>query len=345
MMKSSFLGKIMDNLRSFFKRIFGNNSSRLPTLRIAMLGPSGVGKTSLLAAMYDQFENVSQDLQITPHKETKILLDPRLKELKNFVQDKTIKVGDGVRPDNIARDIRSFMFDFGETGASPAFSLEFQDYPGEFINRGNPEQLEKIKKVIQNSVVIIIPIDTPALIERNGKHHEDFNKTQKVYELCKYFYQNSQEQKLIIFAPVKCEEYIHDPENLRNQVKKGYSKLFNQLNSDRLLKEIAVVITPVQTVGSARFSRIEYDENQEPILRFIKQDATDNYQPKYSEQPLRYLFRFLIKLYIKQKHNNRLSRLFSKRDSSLQDAIKKFADKTNISDVSVVVQGSNLLEL
>jgi hypothetical protein len=356
MMKTSFLGKIMDNLRSFFKRIFSNESnksSQLPTLKIAMLGPTAVGKTSLLAAMYDQFENISRNLEIKPHKDTKSILEKRLEELKSFVEEDTIKIGKGVRPDIKSIGVRSLMFDFGEIGAPPALSLEFQDYPGEFINNGDPKYLETVKSLIQSSVAIIIPIDTAALMERDGKYHEYLNQTQKVYDLCRYFYEDLQSPKLIIFAPIKCESYIHDPKKLIYRVKEGYAKLFNKLSNDKLLTKIAVVITPVQTVGSAYFSRIEYnrvneDEANEPVTRFRKQDSTDIYKPKYSEQPLRYLFRFLINLHMKQKQEKRWNlpgiSLFN-RDSSLKDAIKEFAYTTSISDVSIVVQGSNLLEL
>lgn len=347
MMKSSFLGKIMDNLRSFFKRIFSNEStksSQLPTLKIAMLGPTAVGKTSLLAAMYDQFENISRDLEIKPHEATKPILERRLERLKNSVEEDTIKVGKGLPPDTSRR---SFMFDFGEIGAPPALSLEFQDYPGEFITKGDRQDLETVKSLIQSSVAIIIPIDTVALMERDGQHHEYFNQTQKVYDLCKYFYEDLQSPKLIIFAPIKCESYIHDPKRLRYRVEEGYARLFNKLSNDKLLTKIAVVITPVQTVGSAYFSRIQYEDGM-PILRFRKKDSNDKYKPKYSEQPLRYLFRFLINLHMKQKQEKRWNlpriSLFN-RDSSLKDAIKEFAYTTSISDVSIVVQGSNLLEL
>ena len=54
-------------LRSIF-----NESPKLPTLNITMLDPSGVGKTSLLAAMYDQFDNVSKDLELMPDEEIKL---------------------------------------------------------------------------------------------------------------------------------------------------------------------------------------------------------------------------------------------------------------------------------
>jgi len=41
-------------------------------LQVTMLGPSGVGKTTLLTAMYDQFEKTvgATNLQLTPDDES-----------------------------------------------------------------------------------------------------------------------------------------------------------------------------------------------------------------------------------------------------------------------------------
>ena len=56
-------------------------------LKITMLGASGVGKTTLLTAMYEQFEtNIGNtNLQLTPDDESAAILQDRLIELKSLV--------------------------------------------------------------------------------------------------------------------------------------------------------------------------------------------------------------------------------------------------------------------
>ena len=54
-------------------------------LRITMLGPRGVGKTTLLASMYSEFDNMVKNinLTLTPSQATSSTLQQRLAELKS----------------------------------------------------------------------------------------------------------------------------------------------------------------------------------------------------------------------------------------------------------------------
>jgi transaldolase len=56
-------------------------------LQISMLGPSGVGKTTLITAMYEQFEsNIgSTDLQLTPDDDSSAILQDNLVDLKSLL--------------------------------------------------------------------------------------------------------------------------------------------------------------------------------------------------------------------------------------------------------------------
>jgi GTPase SAR1 family protein len=58
-------------------------------LKITMLGARGVGKTSILTALYDQFASTigKVDLQLTADDETMNLLDNRLGQLKALLDD------------------------------------------------------------------------------------------------------------------------------------------------------------------------------------------------------------------------------------------------------------------
>lgn len=55
-------------------------------VKITMLGPSGVGKTTLLTAMYEQFEsNIGKtNLQLTPDEESSAILQETLGRTENF---------------------------------------------------------------------------------------------------------------------------------------------------------------------------------------------------------------------------------------------------------------------
>ncbi|MEA5520271.1 TRAFAC clade GTPase domain-containing protein [Limnoraphis robusta] len=325
-------------MSNFLRSIFPSQQ-KLPTLNITMLGPSGVGKTSLLAAMYDQFENVSKDLQLIPDQDSKSILDMRLNELKSFVGD-SIKVRGGISQTG---EPRSFQLEFGEIGTSPSLKLNFQDYPGEYIEQ--TDKIEEVKKFIRDSAAVLIPIDTPALMERDGKYHDKFNQPSELNNLFKDLYKNLDSRRLVILAPVKCEKYMQNTPELFRKVKAGYQPLLNKFASDKLLPKVAVIITPVQTVGSVIFSRIE-EENNELTFYYRKPNPTDPYKPKNSEQPLKYLLRFLLKSHFDNQRKSVFSKImldFFGSNASLLNAVRKFSDPS--SDMVEIVQSTDLFKL
>ncbi|RAQ47210.1 hypothetical protein B9S53_05015 [Arthrospira sp. O9.13F] len=319
----------------------------LQKLNVTMLGPGGVGKTSLLAAMYDQFDNVSQDLQLLAVGQSKFELDTRLKELKSMVESSSsIKVQDGVS--GTKSKPRSFKFEFGQTGTAPVLEINFQDYPGGWLEED--EHKNKVKDLIRDSVAVLIPINTPPLMEREGKYHEKFNQPTQLNDLFKNIYKDLDSPRLVILAPVKCEKYIKNPPELFRKVREGYQKMLNQFASENLLPKVAVAITPVQTVGSVVFSRFE-EIDEQPIFYYRKPQPTDPYQPQNTEVPLRYLLRFLLKLHLDRRRASIFTiipdflgqQVGLSTNERLINAVSRFAEPRN--DEAEIVQGIEWLKL
>lgn len=279
-----------------------------------MLGARGVGKTSLLAAMYDQFDNVSQDLQLVAHESSESELNSRLKELKSVVESRSIKIQNNVT--QTKSDVRSFQFDFGETGTAPSLTINFRDYPGGWLQ----DNKEEVKKLIRESAAVVIPIETPALMEKGGKYHNEFNRPDELNHLFKNVYKDLDSPRLVIFVPVKCEKYVQNTSELFKATKEGYNKLLNQLSGNKLLSKVAVVIAPVETIGGIKYSRVEKDEDGQPIFYYRKPQPNDRYQPRNTEIPLKYLLRFLLKLHLE---NKRSSSVFFRIISSFGTPIQK----------------------
>lgn len=316
-------------------------------LKITMLGPSGVGKTSLLTAMYEQFEsNIGQtNLQLTPDLDSSALLQERLAELKNLPDSFETK---GWMQNT--EDYKSFLFELGKKGAKPSLELNFQDYPGEYHgSKSSREEKERIENFVKESAAVIIAIDTPALMEKNGQWHDSINKPQMITNIFQRAYRELDSPRLVIFAPVRCEKYLQNEQSiseLMNQVKLGYSKLIEDFKTEALISKLAVIITPVQTVGSVHFSRIEMLGNN-PLFIFRKTSHDAKYNPKDSEQPLRYLLRFLLKLHIDKKNWSVFNfiREWVGLDNHLKDAIREFAKGCKANNSFVVLQGDSLLNI
>lgn len=315
-------------------------------LRISMLGGTGVGKTSLLTALYDQFDaNIgSTDLQLTPDEESNLQLAKSKKLLENLVHQ--FETSEPTITGTATK--REFVFGLGKKARHPSLRLRFVDYPGKYITSQNANERQIVNELLKSSAAIVVAIDTPAMLEQRGKWNLFVNLPDEVLGIFKQTYQELSDPRLVILVPMKCEKYIkeHREYEVLDAVKKSHKRLLELFQSEPLRDKVAVVITPVQTVGGVFFSHIK-EINSEPefFYRPIGMQAT--YAPKDSEQPLRYLLRFLVKMHHKERSQSWgwfsfVRRMFN-LDTHLLTAATKFSDGCKTSNGFEVVQGKDLL--
>lgn len=313
-------------------------------LKIAMLGHRGVGKTSLLTAMYEQFDSTigSVGLQLTPDPESSALLGERLGELKALLDDFEATAGlEGTE------NPQSFHFELGKLGARPSLKLTFQDFPGGYLNAKEKDHQEFIRKIIDECVVILIAIDAPALMAEKGKWNDLINRPKQI---CDFFARSYtaelKEPRLVILAPVRCEEYmLHGKETeLLQSVKDKYAKLLNLLNSEALRDKVACVVTPVQTVGTVVFYAVEENKGR-PRFFFRKLSHDSEYAPKDCDQPLRYLLSFLLKLHYDKRWGwlNPIRRWLG-WDEYLKEAVHQASKDCKSTRGFAVLQGKDQFE-
>lgn len=332
--------------RSFADRLNPATTS----LRVSMLGPSGVGKTSMLATMYDQMERVivGEDLQIAPSAEDADELDRKVAQLQRMF------ASDGLKPDMSAGiagtgDWRAFDFSLGRRGKKPSLRLEFIDYPGGWIEDGAaPQQREMVRGLLRDSDAILIPIDTPALMERNGLWHRSRNRPDFIYNLLQLALEELPSPRLIILAPIRCERYVREgraQSALVERVVQGYDKLLGHLAFGRLKDLVAVTVTPIQTVGGLEYHGSPKDRYM-PVFRKIQPDA--QYSPVDTEQPLRFVLRFALRMHKDRRDASyfRMMRQLLGSDKYLLDAASAFAQGCKVNrDGFVVIQGEEWLSM
>jgi hypothetical protein len=284
-------------------------------LKILMVALRGIGKTSLLAAMHEEFNKTFEraNLQtwiddtnaLRAIEECKSILkniDPRLKKEVTPTQPKENPWSD-----------EGFYFEIGSS-AKKFMKLRFTDPSGEYFNpMAQPEQKEYVKQQLNECDAIVIPIDATALMQKKtgrvnhgevGTWHEEKNNPQRITQLLKDAFCNVKSPRLVILAPIKCETYTRTPrdaESLLYHLKIGYSELLDFLKSDSLINKVAVVVTPVETIGNVAFSHYKTDENNFTQFFYYKTPINAPYQPMYGEQPLRYILLFLINIFLENK--------------------------------------------
>ncbi|HAO13270.1 MAG TPA: hypothetical protein DCQ51_19410 [Planktothrix sp. UBA8407] len=329
-------------------------------IKIAMLGATGVGKTSLLTAMYDQFENTigQTNLQLIPDLKSSAILQEKLGELKSLVEsqdeDNEFEATGGIKANTGA--VNSFIFDLGKKGGKPSIRLKFQDYSGENLNANALiSDLEKVQNLINESVIILIAIDAPALMEAKGQYNEMINRPQQIKNILAKAFEDIKEPRLVILAPIKCETYLQNEKSTREllrRVKDEYANLLGFLSSERLLPWVVTVVTPVQTVGTVVFSHIDVIKEggkKYPHFKFHKNYIHAKYSPKDCEQPFRYILRFLLKQKINRLNYDWGPFIFIRSWFNLDREIKEAAQnvvkgcKTDPQDGFAILQGKQYL--
>lgn len=65
--------------------------------------------------------------------------------------------------------LRSFLFGLGKKAKPPSLQIRFRDYPGVYHEaRASAEEKKFVKELLSQSAAVLIAIDAPALMERNG---------------------------------------------------------------------------------------------------------------------------------------------------------------------------------
>lgn len=255
---------------------------KTPTLRICMLGPRAVGKTTVLTSV---FSDTQDDLAGTG-------LFFRYKEgsesakLNNYKKLLGMCIEKG-NPSQLPASVEISEFDF-EVGYANKVKTNvlIKDYPGEYLI--DESKKHYVTEFLSESNVVLIAIDTPYLMEVDGKYNSEKNKP----EIVTSFVKNNPDSfanKLILLVPLKCERYAHDQriDEVSKRVKEVYSDLITFCKE----KNVACVVAPILTLGGIEFDVMKSNDfagiSTVPAYRMYEKDP--KYKPRFCVQPMYYL--------------------------------------------------------
>ncbi|MDY7008485.1 MAG: hypothetical protein SWX82_32335 [Cyanobacteriota bacterium] len=326
-------------------------------LSVASLGPSGVGKTSILAVINKYFRGdvTRTDFKVFIDQESHTTIKEHEEGLEDLVKDFDA-VDRGLQSTEDEKNI-NFILRRDKWRSRDTLGLEFLDISGGWLQKDPSSQYyQKYFNQVINSGAVIIPIDTLALMQEDGKYHQQLNDPQSVTKMIATAYDNlpKDEERLVLFIPVKCETYVKTEKNMERLVKdvrKGYAELI--YNVLRPKANVAVVITPIQTVGCVVCGGpdidIETGELKGWLLNKTRFDAP--MESQWEDQPLRYIMRFLIHQYMKQQRTGLFGRAFYtcndllKANNDLYEALRRFAQGRIKVPPFEVIQGHDLLNI
>lgn len=304
------------------------SSSSTPTISICMMGPRSVGKTTVLTSIFHESRS-----QIC---EGSSIYLKALDSNTSMLNDYHTMLVDAVAKKNASNlpasnTVSEFNFGLGLIGRSESVKLTIKDFPGEYLTSSIKSDREEVYNFMANATVILIAIDTPYLMEENGKYNVRKNKVDIVTH---YLKDNAAaiKDKLVLFVPLKCERYLHD--GILPQVSVKVKETYGELTDYFMKNNIASYVTPIITLGGIEFDTMTdtvQAGDTAKISRFRSWKLKPEYKSLFCPQPLYYLLTYVSNYYEWQKKQKTgffdsfMSSFFSfiKNDSKFYEEMKK----------------------
>lgn len=288
------------------------------TMNVCMMGPRAVGKTSVLTAIFSETQESIATTKLLLHAMGDTNADIiAKKQMLTHIFAKRIAVEDRSEAGiDASSTVRTFDFSFGLKGKEPKVDLHIKDFPGEYV-LSKPEE---VISYIEESNAVFIAIDSPHLMEEDGRYCNAKNRVSDITDFFRQCLDRFSSDKLVLLIPLKCEKYFYEKkmDQLLSRVEEAYADLLDMFKDN---DKIVCAVTPILTLGGVVFG--EFAGNEDGVLltrdgcpadvvyRFREKDAS--YSPAFCVQPLYYLLSFVAAQYKRSKENRSfIDRMISK---------------------------------
>jgi hypothetical protein len=199
------------------------------SFKVSMLGPTRVGKTSIIASKLQGGQQLLTGTPVTM-RPANSATDRRITQTRRALQG-SLHAGE-FKPGSLKSTSEpheySLLLDPGVAGAGVQFDL--LDFPGEWLDPlsrpdDSQQAWEKCLKFIDQSSVLIVPVDAAVLMEADRKEYRaawpDILTMDEVENVAARWASTRKirdtEPALVVFCPVKCEAYFADNGGFRDE--------------------------------------------------------------------------------------------------------------------------------
>lgn len=259
-----------------------------------MFGPSGVGKTSLLAMMHREInrqKDLAGILTLTPRRDDHTLqrLDERYRELAEVINGPKFQVVTARMKGTEGFVTYSFDLCIGEHQKA---SILFHDFRGgALFEKASSDEGTRLDKLIKSSQIIINVIDAVGLMEFDDDSTSDsINGYNTAFTRLKDRLNDKKRPLLVLIPLIKCESYDRREERMISKLKKRHNKLLSHI--ERSGNAVAVVM-PVHTLGCLRVCPVKDVSGNGPTVRYRL--VAREIRPRDVDQLLLYILAFAIR--------------------------------------------------
>ncbi len=252
----------------------------LETINIAVVAPTGAGKTALISTVCDYIKANSNKAK----GYTLEIENSAAQELNGFTKAVSAQLAGQnmsfksalIKPTKECQEYEfSMNFTDKTTGLAIKQPFKIMDIPGAFINNRldyeNDSEYQRFINHLDTSRILWIPVDTPILMECETPDEKSLSDeircTTNLKDFCVEWAQFAAENKQLDFCNfvlLKCEKYFsHDSQNAYNGCKKrfddSYGDIIDAMKSQN--KEDKFACIAVETIGSAKANTVRWTSN------------------------------------------------------------------------------------
>ncbi len=306
---------------------------------VMMIGPNGVGKTTLLATMYNEHAYVNTSkFSFKPEGDTIENLRAAYEQLEKLNDQTQNAPHTGLLPGEKGFVTHKFSIKFEK---NRLIDLRFYDHKGGYLNQKKSELPEEFLHAIKDSVTFFNVIEGGVLMEGDDYTNKCVNMPTVIKDYLEDALDDKQKH-LIVFVVTKCEKWLNSNragyDNLKRKFEVRHKPVLNAIRSR---DNVVGVFVPVRTLGCVEFTEMVRTDNEPPYWKPCYTRKPGKFEPKFVEQPLCYMVAFLLN----QFHENR--NIFSKfgwwvtkKNQRYISALEHFANKK---DNSYAVYGNKKL--
>ncbi len=222
---------------------YKNQNSKLRrkfVYKIGIVGPSRIGKTTLISTILKDLEKWKKefDFVVEPFKDsqgrsyTRTLIKECDEEIESQVKAYEYK-SMGVtteKPDFF--DLTVKPFDSNRDKTKGELRVVFLDYPGGYLSEGG-ENYNDCMQWIEDSSVLLVPIDASVIMEINNQKNSDIKNTMSYLEIeivkkkiidWALYRRKRKDSALLLFVPLKDEKYFSDNGGKNDESDKLYQR-------------------------------------------------------------------------------------------------------------------------